>query len=179
MMTTPFTYKEKHHKERAQTFLEFALVFPIVLLITYGIIEFGRMVFIYAAVTGSAREGARYGAATGIGANGFIQYADCQGIRDSVHKASLLVNIPDAAILIHYDRGPVAAPGSPKIVASTCEILRPNAGGKTDPIKMGDRIVVSVTAQYSPMIGGFLGVSGFQIHSTSARTILAKINLGP
>jgi hypothetical protein len=179
MMTIPSTNKGNRHRERAQTFLEFALVFPIVLLITYGIIEFGRMVFIYAAVTGSAREGARYGAAAGIGTNGYIQYADCKGIRDAVHKASLLVNIPDAEILIHYDRGPVAAPGSPKIVASTCEILRPNAGTKTDPIKMGDRIVVSVTAQFSPMIGGFLGVSEFPIHSTSARTILAKINLGP
>jgi hypothetical protein len=179
MITTLLTNKGKYHKERAQTFLEFALVFPIVLLITYGIIEFGRMVFIYAAVTGSAREGARYGAAAGVGVNGFIQYADCKGIRDAVHKASLLVTIPDSDILIHYDRGPVPAPGTPTIVANTCETLRPSAGSKNDPIKMGDRIVVSVTAQFSPLIGEFLGVSEFQIHSYNARTILVKINLEP
>jgi Flp pilus assembly protein TadG len=166
-------------KENAQTMVEFALVFPIILLITYGIIEFGRMVFIYAVVTGSAREGARYGAAAGVGANGYIQYADCAGIRSAVQKTAFLVNIPNGNILIHYDRGPVAAPGTPYIVSSTCELLRPKAGTKTDPIKMGDRIVVTVSAQYSPLIGNFLGVSGFTINSYNARTILAKINLEP
>ena len=173
-MIKPVKKLPKSRLEIAQTMVEFALVFPIILLITYGIIEFGRMVFIYTSVTGAAREGARYGAAAGIGANGYIQYADCTGIRDAVHKSSFLITIPDSDILIHYDRGPATAQ-----VAATCETLRPNAGTKTDPIKMGDRIVVNVTAQYSPVIGGFLGVSGFQIQSTSARTILAKINIAP
>jgi len=34
--------------ENAQTMVEFALVFPLVLLITYGLIEFGRMIYITA-----------------------------------------------------------------------------------------------------------------------------------
>lgn len=65
-------------KRNAQTLVEFALILPLALLLTLGLIEFGRMIFMYAAVTSSAREGARYGAAAGVGVNGMVQYADCK-----------------------------------------------------------------------------------------------------
>jgi len=165
--------------ENAQTMVEFALVFPIVLLITYGIIEFGRMLWIYSAVTSSAREGARYGAAAGIGPNGVIQYADCTGIRTAVQKTAILIPISNLNIFIHYDKGPVVPPAIPITVASTCETLRTAVASGNDPIKLGNRIVVTVIAQYEPLIGGFLGVSGFPINSLNARTILKDIEFIP
>ena len=65
--------------------------FSIHLLITYGLIEFGRMVFIYAAVTGSAREGARYGAAAGNFNTRY--YMDCAGILNAVQRGAILTPI--------------------------------------------------------------------------------------
>jgi hypothetical protein len=163
--------KLTHSKmEIAQTMVEFAIVFPVLLLITYGMIEFGRMMFIYAAVTGAAREGARYGAAAGIGPNGVLLYADCPGIRDAVRRTAVLVSIPDENIDISYDKGPDLAE-----VAPTCEDLATDVSNDDDPIKLGDRIIVHATAQYEPVIGGFLGVSGFQINAENARTILVNI----
>jgi hypothetical protein len=155
------------NREKAQTMVEFALVFPIVLLITYGIIEFGRMIFIYSSVTSSAREGARYGIAAGIGANGIVQYADCKGIRDAVRKTAFLVSIPDSDIKIQYDNN-----GS-TIKSEGC----PPSTNSIDPkvIKLGDRIIVTVTAQYDPVIGGFLGVGGFKMTGKNYRTILMNI----
>jgi hypothetical protein len=152
--------------EHAQSMVEFALVFPIVLLITYGIIEFGRWIFIYSAVTGSAREGARYGLAAGVGPNGIVQYADCQGIRDAVDKTAFLISIPPSNIIINYDDG--------VNIKSSC----PPSTNPNDPnrIKLGDRIIVTVTARYKPVIGGFLGIGEFyDITQTNYRTILLNI----
>jgi hypothetical protein len=153
--------------EKAQTFVEFALVFPIVLLLTYGIIEFGRMVFIYASVTGAAREGARYGAA--YGGDTIPQYANCPGIKDAVHNAAgaFLVSIPDTDISISYDKG------SGLSVIGSCGTISPG------DIKLGNRIIVRVTAHYEPVIGNFLGISGFPIVSTNARTIIMKVKIEP
>jgi Flp pilus assembly protein TadG len=154
----------KSKMEKAQAMVEFAIVFPIVLLITYGLIEFGRMIFIYTAVTGAARESARYGAAAG----GTIpKYADCAGIRDAVRRTAFLITIPDSTILISYDHGPGLGQ-----IAQSCEILA------SDPslIHLGDRIVVHVTVRYTPIVS-FLGFSGFDIVSENARTILVNVDI--
>ncbi len=47
---------------RAAAMLEFALVLPILLLIIFGIIDFGRAFYLYNNLTNAAREGARAGA---------------------------------------------------------------------------------------------------------------------
>ncbi len=156
-------------KENAQTMVEFALVFPLILLITYGIIEFGRMVFIYAAVTNAARQGARYGAASGS-VSGTRYYKNCSGIRTAVKDAGFLINITDANIFIAYDNGPNPT--------QTWNICPPIGSNGLDPILLGDRIVVTVHATYSPMIGPFLGVTGFQINARNARTILLNVEMG-
>jgi len=155
-------------KENAQTMVEFALVFPLILLLTYGIIEFGRMVFIYASVTSSARSGARYGAASGT-INGTRYYKDCSGIRDATRSTAFLITISDANITISYDNGP-----SPTKTWNTCP---PVGGNGLDPILLGDRIVVQVHANYEPIIGGFLGVHGFPITARNARTILLNVEV--
>jgi Flp pilus assembly protein TadG len=164
-MIKPIKKLKALNREKAQVMLEFALVFPFVLLITYGIIEVGRAVFIYSAVNSSAREGARYGVAAGIGANGKVQYADCKGIRDAVRKTAFLISIPDSNINIQYDNG--------STIKSSCP-------PSTDPkdlnrIKLGDRIIVTVTVRYDPVIGGFLGIGGYDITKTNYRTILLNI----
>jgi len=55
----PRTWKVR----RGQSMVEFALAFPIFLLIVIGIMEFGRLFITYTSVYSAAREGARYGAA--------------------------------------------------------------------------------------------------------------------
>lgn len=58
--------KELFHisKSKAQAFVEFALVIPILLLLIFGIIEFGRLLFAYLALENGARFAIRY-ASTG------------------------------------------------------------------------------------------------------------------
>ena len=62
-----------HHGEavragrpRGQALVEFALVFPVLILILLGIFEVGRAVFAYNTIGNAAREGARVAAVNQI-----------------------------------------------------------------------------------------------------------------
>ncbi len=46
---------------RGQSLVEIALVLPILLIVLFGVLEFGRIFHSYLVVTHAAREGARYG----------------------------------------------------------------------------------------------------------------------
>jgi Flp pilus assembly protein TadG len=51
-------------KEKGQSVVEFALVVPILILLLFGIIEFGRIYETINVITSAAREGARVAAVT-------------------------------------------------------------------------------------------------------------------
>ena len=51
----------KHTHNQGQTLIEFALLVPILLTISFAIIDLGRVVYFYSAIQNSAREGARFG----------------------------------------------------------------------------------------------------------------------
>lgn len=53
-MSTP-----THFRKRGQALVEFALVFPLFVLLVFGIIDAGRLVYTYNTVANSARNGAR------------------------------------------------------------------------------------------------------------------------
>lgn len=48
--------------QRGQAVAEFALVVPLLVLILFGVMEFGRIFHTYILITNAAREGARLGA---------------------------------------------------------------------------------------------------------------------
>ena len=48
------------HKRDAVAAVEFALVLPVLLLILFGIINFGTLMYDQAVITNAAREGARW-----------------------------------------------------------------------------------------------------------------------
>lgn len=51
----------KEHREQGASAAEFALILPILLLLLFGIIEFGIIFFNKAVITNASREGARFG----------------------------------------------------------------------------------------------------------------------
>lgn len=156
--------------ENAQTMVEFALVFPIILVITYGIMEFGRMMFIYAEVTGAAREGARYGVASGTAPGSSPAtpyYAYCTGIDQAARKITLLIPPSNVNVSVKYTAG------STTTIKLTCPFTYSLS---TDSIVQGDRVRVEVNVFYQPILGSFLGISGFNINSVNFRTILKTID---
>lgn len=57
---------------RAQDLVEFALIFPVMMLLLFGVIDFGRIFHVLIAVSNAAREGARYGVIYGIDRSGGV-----------------------------------------------------------------------------------------------------------
>ncbi len=168
--------KNRSKPEHAQTMVEFAIVFPILLLLTYGLIEFGRMIFIYVSVTSAAREGARYGAGAGLidGSTTTKYYMYCDGMRTAIRRGAILTQIPDGAITVWYDHGPGTSPFPD--AANRCPTGVSSYG--QDLIKLGDRVGVHLSVQYTPIIE-FLGFNGFTIQAQSARTVLTDLEFNP
>jgi len=54
---------------RAQDLVEFALIFPVLMLFIFGIVDFGRAFHVLIAISNAAREGARYGIGPGMDRN--------------------------------------------------------------------------------------------------------------
>ena len=148
---------------------EFALILPILLLLVFGVIEFARLMFVYSAVATASREASRYGAAVGVGPNGVPFYIDCGGIRGAAQRSGRFAGIGDSDIAIQYDTGP-----------GTYEL----AGCDPNPIDytvvaLGDRLIVTVTAVYTPIIPvPMVNVPSFPISSTAVRTIIKGVHLG-
>ncbi len=83
-----------------QGMVEFAIVFPLLLLLLFGIFEFGRIMFVYSSAVTATREAARYGAAILDTGGGIPQYEDCSGIRDAAKRLGRYAGISDSDISI-------------------------------------------------------------------------------
>jgi len=74
--------------ERGSQLIEFALVFPMLLLVMLGIIDFGLLFQRYEVLTNAAREGARVAVLPGYGAadvqNRVAQYLTAGGLTGTV-----------------------------------------------------------------------------------------------
>jgi Flp pilus assembly protein TadG len=127
-----------------QGMVEFALTLPLLMLLMLGIIEFGRPLFTYSAVTTAAREAARYGSAAGGLDTTINNYQDCDGIRAAAARIGGLAGVENSAagVSIAYDSGP----GGPAI-SGGCPV-----GGTGPEPHLGDRIIVTVTTTYQPIV---------------------------
>ena len=61
-----FHQNQKKLADRAQAIVEFALVLMILMVVLVGILEVGRLMFMYAAINNASREAARYASAVGL-----------------------------------------------------------------------------------------------------------------
>src|SRR3972149_637084 len=130
---------------RAQAMTEFAIALLILMVLLVGILEVGRMIFIYSAMGNASREAVRYASAVGLDDSGNAKYQYCDGIRNMARRSAYFLTLADGDIAISYDHGPGTTPfdtcsGS----VDTGVVL--NSG--TDP----DRVLVEVPANYSPMV---------------------------
>ena len=155
---------------RAQAIVEFAIVLPILLALLVGLLEVGRMMFIYAAVTNASRNAVRYASAYGrVDATlNKYTYNDCAGIRTKAINSAFLMQPADLTVTIEYDHGPGLSP------YDTCT-------GNLDTlvvVNTGDRVFVTVTAQYKPMVR-LIPIPNRTFTSSSHRTILGIVELVP
>lgn len=165
-------------KAKAQTIVEFALILPLLLLVLLGVIEFGRILFLYVTITSTSREGARYGSAVGSQTvNGLPRYLDCDGMRSAALKVGILANLTPSNITVSYDHGPDGA-SSPYITNCTASPANLNLGNPMPPNpRLGDRVVVNVATTIKPLFS-YVIAKTFTIQAQTARTIIKDVNVG-
>jgi len=149
-------------RDKGAAIIEAAIAIPMVLLLTFGLVEFGRFVITGSTVANASREAARFATASGDGPSAVPSYADCDGIRGAARQYGVVGRPSDAQITLEYDSGPGTA------VFETC-------GGQTvapDLITDSDRIVVTVSVPFRtavPLINEFIEPT--TISSRTTRTI--------
>lgn len=155
--------KQMRTKEhRGQSLVEFALALPVFLLIVFGIVEFGMLIFSVAVVNGSAREGARYGAAKGVN----NQYYNCSGIESAVTGTGNLIGMTAANVNITYDDG------AGTTHAFNCPTLATYGGSL---IEAGDRVIVEVAYVYNPLMRNILALPVPQMNlGSTVRRLIVK-----
>ena len=160
--TAKYDQQNLYRKEHGQGMVEFALVFPLLLLITLGVIQFGWMLFSYSAVVSASREGSRYGSAIQDVGGGIPQYEDCDGIRDAAKRIGGLVGVDDDDITIQYS-------DETGIYSTACP--------PSQQVSLSDRIIVSVERDIEPIVP-IANIPSFPIHSSSSHTILKEVEVG-
>lgn len=155
-----------------QSMVETALVLPFILLLVFGVFEFGRIIFIFSALNNASREAARFGAAAGVTESGSVHYLDCDAIRQRARETAFLAGLSDGEIQIAYDR-PDIATGTMSTFAH-CGDVDLDRGD----IRQGDRIVITINRDIEPVVT-FLPLPVFSPTFSTARSILKSIVIGP
>ena len=174
-------------KSKAQAMVEFAIALPILLMLLYGILEAGRLLFLYSTIVTASRQAVRYGSATGAGGDytseggpnntGIKRYQDCYGIRRAANRADFLNAFDHTGtdIVIEYDRGPGTS------VDDTCD-------GNADSNVIAStanttRLRVTITGDFFPIVPKLVPfiersvANGDPIEAESARTILVAVSI--
>src|SRR6266487_226123 len=170
-------------KNMAQAMVEFAIVLPLLLLLLYGLLEAGRLLFMYSTIVTASRQAVRYGSATGEGSTpGVPRYQDCAGIRLAAQKIDFLNAFDDEDIIIQHDTGPgdlspitycTVPPGGPS----------PTSDNSFTPSGNTQRLIVSIAGDFNPIVPKIVPfiartvANGNPIRATSARTILIGVSI--
>jgi hypothetical protein len=174
---------KRRKDKKGQGAVEFALILPILILVMLGLIEFGRLIFIYTAVNSAGREAARYGVAIGDGPGGIPRYIDCDGIRAAALNVGRFAGMQASDISITYDYGPShVTPHDVLLDPPTCEHFQYHimVAGEDWRIIYGDRIKVTVSATYTPMLRYLsLDVPDFTMSANAYRTIVKEARVAP
>jgi Flp pilus assembly protein TadG len=169
--------RSKRPARNGQALAEFALVLPVLLLLIFGIIELGRVVFIYNSLADAARQGARVAAVnqrdTGSGSKCDPLDRPSWTIVACIRKTAVSFdltyspNSQNSNIQICYQQGNSACQAKPADSGGTCKTRDPSAA----PACLA---VITVSYPYqpiTPIINEIVGT--VQMSSTSQMPVEA------
>jgi Flp pilus assembly protein TadG len=123
-------------KEHGQSLVEMALVTMLLLSLVGGIVDFGGAFHHYIIITNAAREGARQGSRI-----------------PCVTFGAFTTAVVSAALAEAEESGVALVAGDVAVNGSGCP-------------KAGDELAVTVTFNYTPILGGILGIDEFPIRNS-------------
>jgi Flp pilus assembly protein TadG len=146
-------------RERGQTLVEFSIVLPIFLLIVFGAIDLGRVIWAADSLANAAREGARFA---------------------SVHGDAEIVTMATKADIRGETMNYIVAGGTNVTITvcySAVAFASSSVGcsGDTDEAgavnTRGNLVTVAITANVPLLTGSLLGLPGFTVRGASTALI--------
>jgi hypothetical protein len=181
-------------RPKGQAMAEFSLALPILMLVVVGLLEAGRAVFMYSSVVNASREAVRFATAYGVDENDVLNVQNCAAIRETARRVGFLLPLEDDDIVIAYDSGSVyndpdgipnsgdethsPPPSTPDI--GTCDGAADGVDDGIDTtisLTCGDRVVVTVSTNYNPIIPLLIPLQNQTFTSSSARTFVGVVEL--
>jgi TadE-like protein len=108
-------------RSRAQGMLEYALVLPVFLMLTIGVIDFSRAVWTYNTIAFISRDTARYGVVPTRAKSAIESYGvtRCAAMGFKCYTPPLPSPLPDNSAAIVVNRGTCGSPTQPVVVTVT------------------------------------------------------------
>jgi hypothetical protein len=159
----------RHDKPRGQAMVEFALVFPIFILLMVGMFDLGRVIWVNDTLATASREAARFAIVhggkalcpVGPGPAGVVS-ASCP------HPAPEKQSIKDVA-------QKWAGGTSANVVVSVCYGTVTSCSGDVDQVNAtndrGTRVMVTVTSTVGLSLPSLVGFSGFDLSASSTMLV--------
>jgi Flp pilus assembly protein TadG len=149
------TDSDRRNRGRGQALVEFAIIIPIFLLLLFGLLDFGRVVYAQQTIAQDAREGARAGLVAAL--DNPVTIASYQKIRDAALKMTPGVAITNANVT--GATGPCTATVGDSISSGTC--FFPDGVTCTDPANPPKVVVkISITVPLlTPIVSNVVGSS--------------------
>ncbi len=142
----------KDQKSQGQSLVEFALMFPLLLMIIVGVFDIGRAYYAYVTITNAAREGARGGAGDPTNTSAILAAAEREA-------NSTGVAITDSMITI----GCATFSASPAYDPSKCGSL-----------SSGDLLRVQINYPFAPITGQVLGLNSIPMRGAAVMAVAVK-----
>lgn len=142
--------RKRRARSRGQGLVEFALVFPIFLLVLVALFDLGRAVFAYNTLTNAAREGARLA----------IVNQDTNLIKARAKGQTAIVELNDPSLFIDFKQ---PTPNTDPLLNADCT-----------PAAVGCVAVVQFQATYmpiTPLIGNIVFKSGATFNAKAVLTV--------
>lgn len=143
-----------------QSLVEFALILPVLLLFMLGVLEFGRILFVYTELSNVAREALRAAATTIHRGNdadrGKVTATECTEILNRAYGTLALTPRAQVTVTVEYIR-PIPGSGNHTIVG-VCSSDPARSQLPTHVLVLNDQVYVEVQSQVSaatPLIRTF------------------------
>jgi len=130
----------RRRKSRGQSLAEFALIFPVMALLLFALLDLGRAVYMYNTLANAARQGARVAAVNQNAGNGVCDYSDRA-------RWSIVQCVMDAGVSIPVQRTDIDI----KYIGPSC-ITR-----ELDPPCIAEVTVFQTYTPFTPLIGDIIG----------------------
>lgn len=141
--------RSQRGRDRGQSLVEFALLLPLLLLILFGVIDFGRAIFTYSTLAEGARQGDRLAVVDQTAAN---------------VRAATLQSMP--AVTLDADPNGFRLCFKKETATTETQLSCTNTAsstlcnGGTDPKLIGCLAVVETTSTFQPITPGISSVVG-------------------